>query len=140
MVSPISANTSFIDRQFGIFPEALKVHEKGAVLVTNNMAHKETPNFKAQGFDFKEVLEDYKKQQAMNSKGSDTAQSIIHSDDLSKHIKYRTVTQPSANGNTVDEQVEEIEFVKNNIRYYASLHFLEYAGKSMSMAIESGRE
>jgi flagellar basal-body rod protein FlgB len=135
----ISANTSFIDKQFGIFPDALKVHEKGIMLVANNMAHKETPNFKAQGLDFKAALAECKEQLSTKSLTS-TDKPKFSNLNLSNHIKYRTVMQPSANGNTVDPDVESTEFSKQTIRYYAALHFQEYAGKNLSTAIDSGRE
>ncbi len=40
-------------------------------------------------------------------------------------LKYRVPSQPSLDGNTVDEQVEKGEFASNAVRYMASLQFLE---------------
>jgi flagellar basal-body rod protein FlgB len=40
-------------------------------------------------------------------------------------MKYRVPSQPSLDGNTVDEQIEKGEFASNSVRYMASLQFLE---------------
>ena len=43
---------------------------------------------------------------------------------LSPAIQYRTSLQPSLDGNTVDEQIEQAQFMQNSIQYQASLDFL----------------
>ena len=42
-----------------------------------------------------------------------------------EYLKYRVPLAPSLDGNTVDSQMEESAFAQNNVRYEASLTFLE---------------
>jgi flagellar basal-body rod protein FlgB len=43
---------------------------------------------------------------------------------FSAAFQYRTSLQPSLDGNTVDEQIEQSQFMQNSIQYQASLDFL----------------
>ena len=39
-------------------------------------------------------------------------------------VQFRTTMQDSLDGNTVDEQVEQAQFMQNSVQYQASLNFL----------------
>ncbi|WP_235840006.1 flagellar basal body rod protein FlgB [Derxia lacustris] len=54
-------------------------------------------------------------------------------------MKYRSVTQPSIDGNTVDSDVEQARFADNTLRYEASLRFLNGQIKTLTSAI-SGQQ
>ena len=43
---------------------------------------------------------------------------------FSPAVQYRSSLQPSLDGNTVDEQIEQAQFMQNSIQYQASLDFL----------------
>jgi len=43
---------------------------------------------------------------------------------FSQAVQYRTTIQDSLDGNTVDEQIEQAQFMQNSIQYQASLDFL----------------
>jgi flagellar basal-body rod protein FlgB len=43
---------------------------------------------------------------------------------MGAEILYRTPTQPSLDGNTVDLQTERAAFMENSMMYQASLRFL----------------
>jgi flagellar basal-body rod protein FlgB len=51
-------------------------------------------------------------------------------------LLYRTVVQPSADGNTVDMDVERAQFAQNAARYEASLTFLNSKIKGLLAAIK----
>ena len=50
-------------------------------------------------------------------------------------LKYRAPTQPSIDGNTVDDQVEMVEFAKNTLDFQASLTFLQSGLRGLKTAI-----
>ncbi|WP_028312788.1 flagellar basal body protein [Derxia gummosa] len=50
-------------------------------------------------------------------------------------VRYRTVGQPSVDGNTVDSDTEQARFADNTLRYEASLRFLNGQIKTLTSAI-----
>jgi flagellar basal-body rod protein FlgB len=50
-------------------------------------------------------------------------------------LAYRTASQPSMDGNTVDTQVEQAAFASNAIHYQASLSFITAQIRMMRTAI-----
>ncbi len=125
---------------FGVHASALELRARRAELLANNLANADTPNFKARDVDFRHVLN------AQQGVGSVTlertapghiggGERIGGFEDVT--LKYRVPSQPSLDGNTVDEQVEKGEFAANAVRYMASLQFLE---KRISGLIRTLRE
>ncbi|MBF0264027.1 MAG: flagellar basal body rod protein FlgB [Gammaproteobacteria bacterium] len=121
------------DNFLGIHDDALTIRSKRAELLASNIANSDTPNYKAQDIDFKQALENSK----LNRKAFDmntTNQMHIEGHGfmpLDSDIKYRNISQPSVDGNTVDTHVEKAAFGKNTLEYTASLRFLN--GKFTSM-------
>lgn len=114
-----------IDSALGIHQQALSVRSRRAEILAANLANADTPNFKARDIDFKTLLS---KAQAGShglrlsvSHGSHLPATAAGGDD---DLLYRTPAQPSADGNTVDTHAEHAEFMRNALRYQASLTFL----------------
>ena len=128
------------DKVFGIHANALELRARRAELLANNLANADTPNFKARDLDFRSVLgaEGAAREVSMQRTASGhiaSGQSVGGFDDVT--LKYRVPTQPSLDGNTVDEQREKSEFAANAVRYMASLQFME---KKISGLIRTLRE
>ena len=115
------------DKLFGIHAQALNLRARRTELLAANLANADTPNYKAGDVDFRSVLG------AEGTRG-DIALARTHTghaatggvggfDDVT--LKYRIPSQPSLDGNTVDEQMEKSEFASNAVRYMASLQSLE---------------
>jgi len=51
-------------------------------------------------------------------------------------LLYRTPAQPSADGNTVDTHTEHAEFMRNALRYQASLTFLSGRFRGLLTALK----
>jgi len=121
------------DNMIGIHDDALKIRSKRAELLASNIANADTPNYKAQDIDFKQALENSK----LNRKpfGLNTTHEMHIEGQgfmpLDGDIKYRNISQPSVDGNTVDTHVEKAAFGKNTLEYTATLRFL--SGKFTSM-------
>ena len=56
-----------------------------------------------------------------------------------QQLGYRNPTQPSMDGNTVDEQVEQANFAANGVHYQASLSFITAQIHMLRTAITGGQ-
>lgn len=130
----------------GIHEKALHLRTKRAEVLANNLANVDTPHFKAKDIDFKAVLNSQ-----MNSQSSAMRMSTTHSSHQSgsfssqqsteingqeTELLFRTPLQPSIDGNTVDEQMEQAEFMKNAMQHQASYTFLNKKFKGLSSALK----
>jgi flagellar basal-body rod protein FlgB len=121
---------------FGIHEQALLLHGQRISVLATNMANADTPNYKARDIDFSAVLAHTDQSEplpmlltqgahiAMNDAGSPSAD-----------LKYRNPYQASLDGNTVEMPVEQAAFSENNVRYQASLTFINGAISEMKLAI-----
>lgn len=123
-----------IDTYFGIHAKALSARDQRASQLANNLANADTPNFKAQDIDFNELLT---ATMAGNSQQIKTTspQHMSLNGEFSPHLKYRNAAHVSLDGNTVDKDMETVEFSKNALHYQASLNFLNSKIKSMMTAL-----
>jgi len=131
-------NISF-SNALGNHEQALNVRVKRAEVLANNLANADTPGFKARDLDFKAILG-----QQLDSKNNEKALSMTTTN--GKHLPignlespgslfYRTPSQPSIDGNTVDTQVEMAEYMKNTLQFQSSFQFLSGKFKSLRNAI-----
>ncbi|MDI1351679.1 MAG: flagellar basal body rod protein FlgB, partial [bacterium] len=100
-----------LDSYFGISAKALSARDQRASILANNLANANTPNFKAQDLDFNEYLSASMDSGSQQLKTTTTNQ-INTNADFSAHLKSRTPTHLSLDGNTVDKDVETTEFAK----------------------------
>ena len=130
--------TSFIDTKLGIYPQALQLQEKRAEILSSNLAHRNTPGYKATDIDFKAALKDITDQISLhnNQPGGNVSQKNLLNNSVLDHIKYRTTMQPNNDGNTVDASVENAAFADNSIRYLATLNILSERVKNLMLAIK----
>ena len=129
----------------GVHEKALHLRTKRAEVLANNLANVDTPNFKARDIDFKAVLNNQMNGQSktMSMRTTHSAhQNGSFSSDQSTEINgqetellFRTPLQPSIDGNTVDEQMEQAEFMKNAMQHQASFTFLNKKFKGLSSAL-----
>lgn len=131
MVSGIKTNARF-------FEDALNLRAHRQQILASNIANADTPNYKAVDIDFAKVL-----QGAQASRGqlnvNTTSSAHMHGmsgGPLDARTMYRTPTQPSIDGNTVDSNVEMSQFSENAIHYQAVISFLNGEAQMMKMAIQ----
>jgi flagellar basal-body rod protein FlgB len=72
----------------------------------------------------------------MNTTHSNHIAMSSNSQFASPAVQYRTSMQDSLDGNTVDEQIEQAQFMQNAVQYQASLNFLSGKFKSLLTAIK----
>lgn len=126
-----------LDSYLGIQPDALEVYSKRAEVLADNLANADTPGYLARDIDFRAALAAAGQGQgAPAASGGRLQPESTSPDDLTasspqggvsteQYLKYRIPLAPSLDGNTVDSQMEESAFAQNNVRYEASLTFLE---------------
>ena len=94
-------------------------------VLATNLANADTPNYKARDIDFSAVLS---QERAAPLPLSVTARRAHHVERRpttpSAELKYRNPYQASLDGNTVEMPVEQAAFSENNVRYQASLGFI----------------
>lgn len=94
---------------------SVKLFEKRLELVASNIANADTPNYKARDFDFKAALAQALTVPEKSLSASPLAASINSA--FSPKLLYRTPTQSSVDGNTVDVDAEQAVFINTAIRY-----------------------
>ena len=128
-------NALFFQRQ------ALNLRAYRQQVLAGNIANADTPNYKARDFEFETAL---KGALAGRSEGalSMARTNAAHlngpesSAAGSARLMYRTPAQDSADGNTVEMDVERAEFAENALRYEASLTFINSRIKGLMTAIQ----
>lgn len=112
------------DRSLGIHDNALLVRSDRSSVLANNLANADTPGFKARDIDFQAVLRgEVAKQSRLDVAKTDKGHIPGRHSEGSEKL-YRTPSQPSIDGNTVDIHIENKEFTTNAMQYNASFEFL----------------
>jgi len=128
-----------IDAAFGIHPQALAVRARRAEVLAANIANADTPGYKARDLDFRAALAGASASMHVNATRLATtnpAHLAAASGELpDETLLYRTPSQPSIDGNTVDAQAEYSQFSQNALQYQASLTFLSNRIKNLLTAI-----
>lgn len=129
------------DKALGIHESAFKFRAARAEVLSNNLANVDTPNFKARDLDFNSQLQGAMQKQNQSQRFSMDSTHDKHigfSSDMMNvdDLLYRSPSQPSIDGNTVEEQVEHAEFMKNSLQFQASFTILSGKFKGLQRAIK----
>ena len=120
---------------FGIHEQALLLHGQRVGILATNLANADTPNYKARDIDFSAVLahSDAAPLPLAVTQGSHIA--MNDGATPSADLMYRNPYQASLDGNTVEMPVEQAAFSENNVRYQASLVFINGKIAELTLAI-----
>lgn len=131
---------SRIDDALQFHQTALNLRAARQELLASNIANADTPNYKARDIDFSSALQGAlagspaKLPMTTTSPlhlGGTTGDSV-----MGAPVMYRKAVQPSADGNTVDMDVERAQFADNALRYEASLKFVSDEVKDVLTALQ----
>jgi flagellar basal-body rod protein FlgB len=132
--------TSRLDNELQFHQTALNLRAYRQQLLSSNIANADTPNYKARDIDFSKALGG-----ALNARFSPMALATTSS----RHIdsapvspfdslaQFRTESQSSVDGNTVDMDVERAAFAENALHYEASITFINGLLRSMQTAMQN---
>jgi len=124
------------DTLFGINTQALNLWQRRSEVLASNLANADTPGYLARDIDFRKALAS-----ANGSSGSLALQTTTAgqiggaSTAADAPLAYQVPSQPSMDGNTVDEQVEQADFAANSVHYQASLSFITAQIRMLRTAI-----
>jgi flagellar basal-body rod protein FlgB len=131
----VEETTRMFDNIFGIHEQALLLHGQRIGVLATNLANADTPNYKARDIDFSEVLA-HSDEGSLPMRVTQAAHITISDGELpAGDLKYRNPYQASLDGNTVEMPVEQAAFSENNVRYQASLTFINLTISEMQLAI-----
>ena len=112
---------------------ALSLRQKRLEILGSNIANAATPNFKARDIDFDSAYKNA-------TSGGDlviTASNHIGfaGQGLEPSSLYRVPVSPSLDGNTVELNIEQVQFAENATRYEATLQFLNGRIRTLRSAL-----
>jgi len=119
----------------GIHEQALMLRESRAQLLAHNLANADTPGFLARDVDFRQLLRDATNEGKGPRRSHPRHLGAAGGEPGTPALMYREPTQPSMDGNTVDEQVEMAQFARNALDFQASLTFLKSKLSGLRTAI-----
>ena len=119
---------------------ALNLRAARQELLASNIANADTPNYKARDVNFAGALQNALAGTAPGLPAVKTSSMHLEGNSgasiLGAPVMYRKPVQPSADGNTVDMDVERAQFADNALRYEASVRFVSEQMKAMLTAIQ----
>ncbi len=121
-----------LENEFGMHAKVLGLRSQRMELLARNIANADTPKFKAQDIDFKQVMQH----------AQDTAMATTHAGHVAQGdagdaggVKFRTPFNTSFDGNTVELNIEQANYGKSAGDYQATLSFLEQRVSSIRKAL-----
>lgn len=120
--------------------QTLNLRAERQQVLAANIANADTPNYKARDFDFRGALGDAVAGRSRGNlqlaKTDDRHLSGMATDSTAR-LQYRTETQGSVDGNTVNMDTERAHFADNAMHYQAALTFLTRQFQSMETAMQT---
>ncbi|MBI5660356.1 MAG: flagellar basal body rod protein FlgB [Nitrosomonadales bacterium] len=129
-----------IDGMLQFHRVALGLRAARQELLASNIANADTPNYKARDIDFAGALQGALSGSAAKLPLAATAPRHLGGTSGESvpgaPVRYRNAVQPSADGNTVDMDVERAQFAENAMRYEAGVRFVSEEIKSVLIAVQ----
>lgn len=116
-----------VEESLAVHVRALQVRTQRSEILAANLANQDTPGFLARDIDFAGEM------RRLDPQAEDAG--LVFADD-SAQLKYRIPNQPSEDGNTVEQGVEQSEFARNAMGFQTSLTFLGMKFRGLKQAIE----
>ena len=129
-----------LDQSLQLNSAALRLRAERQQVLAGNIANADTPGYKAADFDFARALDDVARGMAGPAGQRLAASAPGHiggaASSTSALLAYRTPSQGSIDGNSVEMDAERARFADNAVRYEASLKFLNGQIKTLLSAIQ----
>ena len=131
-----------LDAAFRFQQEALSLRTERQSVIASNIAHADTPGYKARDFDFANTL-------ARSVERGRRSEGTMLSTTSARHLpgqaptssasdlEYRIPLQSSVDGNTVEMDTERVAFADNTVHYEAGLTVMSSKIKTMLSAIQN---
>lgn len=132
-----------IDKAFAFQEKALAVRAYRQELIASNIANADTPHYNAVDINFADAMK-----KALSNIRTGVDMNKTHERHLDGKVRlaldgiqplYRTVVQPSIDGNTVDTNIEQAQFSQNSLNYMSTLTFINGTIQGVKMALNGGQ-
>lgn len=130
-----------IGENFDFYQQAVNLRQQRQEVLAANIANADTPNYKSRDFDFSAALRNAMGEgmrlpdtQLSLTSGRHIPAKAVSPDPA--ELLYRQPLQPSLDGNTVDMDVERVQFADNTMRYQTDLAVISSRIKSMMAALQ----
>lgn len=129
---------SKIDQHIAFHQNALGLRAQRQQILASNIANADTPNYKARDIDFSAALKNALEGQKQGIELSLTSTRHIPGSGAGggPELLYRRDFQASADGNTVNMDIERSQFAENSIYYEAGINFISRRLKGLMTAIQ----
>lgn len=130
---------SKLDELLEFHRTALALRSYRQQVLASNIANADVPRFRARDFDFSRALQNAQSRSAEAVPLKTTSPRHLlqaTGERVVPELLYRVPHQDSIDGNTVDMDVERVQFAENAIHIEANLAFLNSQIKSMLAAIQ----
>ena len=121
-----------LDELLNFNHQALNLRSQRQQVLASNIANADTPGYKARDFDFKSALATAVAQPA----AGEVSGTAVPAQARPPELLYRSVIQPSLDGNTVDMDVERAQFAENTVHYESNITMLTHQIRMMLAAVQ----
>lgn len=122
-----------------VHDDALLLRSQRAEVLANNLTNADTPGFKSRDIDFHAALKGEMASMQQGMAMTATSDKHLMGNSLSTgpaNLMYRNPMMPSVDGNTVDANIEQAEFMENSLAYQTSFSFLNSRFKGLKSALK----
>lgn len=133
-----------IGKELGFQQQALALRQQRQELLASNIANADTPGYKARDIDFAATLREALQGGRMAPRLPDTSLALtsprhipgVARTPVPSETLYRVPRQPSLDGNTVEMDVERVQFADNTLHYQTDLQALNARIKALQAALQ----
>lgn len=138
-----------LESSLNFHQQALGLRQARHEVLSANIANADTPNYKARDIDFaselKKAVESGQREQSGNGGGLALSRTSANhlkgqgpapSGGSNTDLLYRTPSQPSLDGNTVEMDRERSQFADNAVRYQAGLTIMNNRIQGLKTAMQ----
>lgn len=123
-----------LDELLNFNHQALNLRAYRQQVLASNIANGDTPGYKARDIDFKSALAAATAQPT--APGDPIAPASQKNAAAAPDLLFRSMVQPSIDGNTVDMDVERAQFAENTVHYESNIAALTHHIRMMLAAIQ----
>ena len=126
-----------LDKEIGFMEQGLKIRAQRQQVLATNIANADTPNYKAKDIDFNQAMKS-----ALSNTGNNAGMSVTNSKHIDSssnvlsQVTERTAKQNSADGNTVDMDVEQSQFAENALQYETLVSMINGTFKNINSVMQ----
>lgn len=124
---------SLFDSALGLHGQALSARSKRVEVIARNIANADTPHYKAQDLDFKQIFKQSAEQQLRTTRERHFEAPAAGA--AEPGLLYRVPFNTSFDGNTVEMNIEQAQYGKAAAEYQATLSFFQNSVSGLRKAL-----